>query len=71
MNGQPESLVPLSKKILSDLEKQDRDLFLYSGSIDQKSVNDFFLAVLTRQEKKPLEYLIDSDNLGRRCTSGL
>ena len=37
--------------ILADLGEQDRDLFLYSGSIDQKSVNDFFLAVLTRQEK--------------------
>ncbi len=51
MAEQPESLVSSCKMILADLGEQDRDLFLYSGSIDQNSVNDFFLAVLTRQEK--------------------
>ena len=51
MTQLPESLVSSCKMILADLGEQDRDLFLYSGSIDQKAVNDFFLAALTRQEK--------------------
>ncbi len=49
MTKHSEVLVPHAKKILSGLKEEDRDLFLYSGSVDPVSVNNLFIAVLARQ----------------------
>lgn len=40
------------EKVLSDLESEDRDLFLYSGGVDKQSVNELFKVVLARNNKR-------------------
>ena len=42
----------LTNKVLTELEKEDWDLFLYSGSITKESVDNFLGIVLQKQEKK-------------------
>lgn len=42
----------LTKNILTGLEKEDRDLFLYSGPIDEESVNNFLDKVSAKQNRR-------------------
>lgn len=44
-------LAKLIKDILDELKEEERDLFLYSGGIDQESVNTLFSILTTKQEK--------------------
>lgn len=39
------------EKIFSNLESEDRDLFLYSGAVDKQSVNELFKVVLGRKDQ--------------------
>ena len=57
MTKKPES-VKMAENILSELEKEERDLFLYSGGVDYMSINKLLGAILTKKKRHPNVSLI-------------